>query len=267
MRLSPIALLCLLLPIQPVAAADPPGAAPAEVMIVGTYHFSNPGKDQHNVQADDVLTPERQQQLDAIAKGLMDFHPTLVAVEWPADVVDERYAKFRSGDLPPSRNEVVQLGFRLAKAAGMTSVHGIDADGDFPYEAVQAWAQQHGAMDRLNATQGEIEASTKKLTELQHDGTIGAALKHMNQPENITHDHASYADLMYYGSGSDQPGAKLLSAWQSRNNEICARLVQSLHPGDHAVVFYGAGHSYLLRQCVNQTPGLKLVEPNQYLPE
>lgn len=263
---SPIALLCLLLPFQSAAAADPPSEAPAEVMIVATYHFSNPGQDQHNVKSDDVLTPARQQQLQGIARGLMRFHPTLIAVEWPADAVEERYAKFRAGELPPSRNEVVQLGFRLAKDAGIASVHGIDADGDFPYEPVQAWAQQHGAADRLAATHEGIEASANKLSELQHSSTIAAALREMNRPETITQDHAAYADLMRYGSGEEQPGVKLLAAWQTRNLEICARLVQRLHPGDRAVVFYGAGHSYLLRQCVSQTPGLKLVEANQYLP-
>ena len=113
-------------------------------MIVGTFHFSNPGQDQHNVQADDVLTPTRQNQLQSISKSLLRFHPTVVAVEWPAELVNERYAKFKTGDLPVSRNEVVQLGFRLAKDAGIQSVYGIDVDGDFPYEPVQAWAQQHG---------------------------------------------------------------------------------------------------------------------------
>src|SRR5688500_15894971 len=91
--------------------------APARVMIVGTYHFSNPGHDQHNVVSDDVLEPARQKELEAIGAALARFAPTRVAVEWPKDVVDERYAKFRAGTLAPSRNEVVQLGFRVAERA------------------------------------------------------------------------------------------------------------------------------------------------------
>jgi hypothetical protein len=254
------------LPAFAVAAADPPAAAPIEVMIVGTYHFSNPGHDQHNVQADDVLAPERQKQLDAIATGLMRFHPTAVAVEWPAAVVDERYAKFRAGTLPPSNNEVVQLGFRLAKAANLDAVRGVDVDGDFPYEPVQAWAQQHDASQNLSAAQDKIEAMVQKITALQHDGSIADALREINRPENIARDYSFYADLVHYGSGDEHPGAKLLSAWNARNFEICARLVQGLHPGDHAVVFYGSGHAFLLRRCVAETPGLKLVEANDYLP-
>ena len=114
-----------------LAALLIPGVAtaadkPADVLIVGTYHFSNPGKDQHNVVSDDVLLPERQKQLEAIDKALARFKPTRVAVEWPAALVDERYAKFLAGTLEPSRNEVVQLGFRAAKTAGLKRVNGIE---------------------------------------------------------------------------------------------------------------------------------------------
>src|SRR5262245_48597480 len=108
------ALLCSLFALQAAGAAET-HELPAQVMIVGTFHFSNPGHDQHNVQADDVLTPERQRQLQAISKSLQRFRPTVVAVEWPAELVNERYTKFKAGELPPSRNEVVQLGFRLAQ--------------------------------------------------------------------------------------------------------------------------------------------------------
>lgn len=260
-----IAILFLLLPLRALANAEPEGKAPAEVMIVGTYHFSNPGRDQHNVDSVDVLAPERQQQLESIARTLMDFVPTLVAVEWPKSIVDERYARFRAGTLPPSSNEVVQLGFRLAGLAGLDSVHGIDADGDFPYEPVQAWARTNGAEKHLDAAQAKAAAITGKITDMQRSGTIGATLREMNRPEVITSDYGFYAELVRYGKDDEQPGAKLLAAWQARNLEICARLVQALRPGDRAVVFYGAGHSYLLRQCISQTPGMKLVEPNDYL--
>ena len=55
----------------------------------------------------------------------------------------------------------------------------------------------------------------------------------------------------------------LLAAWTARNIAICARLVQSAQPGDRVLVVYGAGHSFLLRQCVQQMPGWLLVEPDR----
>jgi hypothetical protein len=110
------------------AAAD----APVSVMIIGDFHMSNPGHDLHNMHVDDVLLPKPQAELDRITRALLRFKPTVVVAEWDTDTTRERYAKYVAGTLDPSHNEVVQLGFRLAKAANLASVYGIDVDGDFP---------------------------------------------------------------------------------------------------------------------------------------
>src|SRR5512141_3216498 len=116
-RHAAIGLLSLVLP-GLAAAAPAPAPAPVEVMIVGGFHMSNPGHDLHNVQVDDVLTAKRQAEIARIDRALGRFRPTVVAAEWPADLVAQRYPKYLDGSLAPSRNEVVQLGFRLAKASG-----------------------------------------------------------------------------------------------------------------------------------------------------
>jgi len=54
--------------------------------------------------------------------------------------------------------------------------------------------------------------------------------------------------------------------WYKRNFLICANIIQLSKPGDRIVVLFGAGHAFLLRQCIGQTRGFKLVEPNDYLP-
>ena len=53
MKLSIVAFSMLL--------AGPAFAAPApvEVMVLGAYHFGNPGRDTHNIKVDTVLTPQR----------------------------------------------------------------------------------------------------------------------------------------------------------------------------------------------------------------
>ena len=63
-----------------------------------------------------------------------------------------------------------------------------------------------------------------------------------------------------------QPGAELLAAWYKRNFYICAHLLQTAFPGDRVAVFYGYGHLFLLRQCVAETPGFRLIEATAYLP-
>jgi Family of unknown function (DUF5694) len=241
-------------------------AEPVSVMIVGDFHMSNPDKDMHNMQADDMLAPKRQAEIAAVTDALAKFKPTLVAAEWPADIAGQRYADYLKGSLAPSHNEVVQLGFRLAKTAKLKSFAGIDVDGDFPYEAVDTYAKAHGQSGILTASNAEIEKFVKKQDALLAGGTVSGVLRFLNDPALIKDGNAFYRSTLWVGGGKDQPGAELLTQWYRRNFLICANLVQRAKPGDHVVVFYGSGHAFLLRQCVSEMPGYKLVEPNDYLP-
>ncbi|MBS0363739.1 MAG: hypothetical protein JSR98_20385 [Proteobacteria bacterium] len=247
-------------------AAEPVTLAPAQVMIVGVFHMSNPGRDLHNVQVPDVLEAKPQGEIAAVAGALARFRPTKVGVEWPEDIVAERYKAYQAGTLAPSRNEVVQLGFRLAKDAHAEGVYSLDADGDFPYERLKNFAAGQGfqpLLDQLSAqTQVQVDLQSRMLSEKG----IAATLRYLNEPAQIQAGHAFYRSLLRIGKDSDQPGVDLVTAWYRRNFLICANLLALAKPGDRIVVFFGAGHAQLLRQCVTETPGLKLVEPNDYLP-
>lgn len=235
---------------------------PVEVMIVGMYHMSNPGHDLHDAKSDDVLQPKRQVEIERLAERINQFHPTKVGVEWDASVVKDRYPKYLAGTLPPSTNEVVQLGFRLAKKAN-AEVYGLDADGDFPWQRLKDYAEAYGFKQIIDNPSSSDD--TARLQHLIDTEGVVAALQFLNQPDRIQRDNAFYRKLLRVGSGTDQPGADLVAAWQHRNLLICANLLQVTKPGDRVVVFFGAGHAFLLRQCVEETPGLKFVDPQPFL--
>ncbi|MUV15441.1 DUF5694 domain-containing protein [Noviluteimonas gilva] len=262
-----LVLLGALLVVGDATAQEAAKPAPTKVMIVGTFHLDNPGRDVFNVQVDDVLAKKRQAELADIAKGLARFEPTQVMVEWPQATTDEQYASYRTGKLAPSRNEVVQLGFRLAALRDLERVNGIDVGGEFPFDAVKEYASTHGMQPRLDAALAGAGKEVKNLSERVASGSLGSVLRYMNTPERALENHGFYVDMLRYGEGDTQPGARLVSAWYARNLSICARLLQSLPEGGRAVVFFGEGHAYLLRQCIVEAPGVELVEPNDYLPK
>lgn len=248
------------------AGAAGPLKPPVEVMIVGGFHMANPGRDLHNLVVDDVLAPRRQAEIVQVTNALARFHPTKVAVEDDAADVPQRWAKYRAGTLPPSRNEVVQLGFRLAKTANLDTVYGVDVEGDFPFEPVQAWAAAHGKSALLDE-QGEIvDRGLAVESRILKENSVGALLRYMNDPAQIGEGNWFYRATLFMGEGDKQPGADLLTAWYHRNFMICANLLQIARPGDRIVVFYGSGHTFLLRQCVEETPGFRLIEPDAWLP-
>jgi Family of unknown function (DUF5694) len=259
-----IALMCAL---ASSPAAAEPAAAPVEVMILGVYHMANPGNDVHNMKADDVLVPKRQAEIAAVTTALARFKPDKVAVEWPAAIVASLYPRYLAGTLPPIINEVVQLGFRLAKTAGAKGVYGIDAAGDFPYQQVKSFADVHGFAGVLETNDAQAERDIAEKERILAEKGVSALLQRMNDPAYLRGDNASYRVLLRIGAGKDQPGVDLLSAWYRRNFLICANLLQLAQPGDRIVVLFGGGHAFLLRQCVAETPGLTLIEPNDYLPK
>ena len=67
--------LCLALLAIP-SASWPQSDARPEILVLGTYHMANPGHDIHNMQADDVLSPKRQQEITQLIEVLKRFRPT-----------------------------------------------------------------------------------------------------------------------------------------------------------------------------------------------
>ena len=212
--------------------------------------MANPGHDLHDTKADDVLAPKRQTEIKAITAHLARFRPTKIAVEWDASTVAERYPKYLDGTLAPSRNEVVQLGFRLGKARGAIPVYGIDADADMPYEKLINYAKSHGYGEFWSSIDTSVQRSVAEEQRLMDNGGIAGVLRYLNSPARLKLDNSWYRDTLRVGSGAEQPAVDLLTAWYRRNFAICANLMQLAKPGDRIIVLYGAGHAYQLRQCV-----------------
>lgn len=246
------------------ATATATAAEPARVLLLGSYHMANPGQDRINVEAADVLTPERQAQLQSVVDRLARFEPNRVAVEWSAEQASAAYAKYLDDTLPESRHEAVQIGFRLARQVGAQEVHGIDVPGPFPMDAVMAYAAETGQIGEIQAELGKVMAETTELSALSATD-IPAALRRANDRQFLAGGHALYMGLMRYGAGERQPGVDVMAAWTTRNLGMCARLVQQLDAGDRAVLVVGISHIEPIRECLRVMPGVEVEDAVDYL--
>ena len=255
-------------------AADPAPPASVEVMVLGTWHFANPGLDINNVRAEDVRTPERQAELEALAWALAQFRPTKIMVERVAtgpSLTDERYARFTPASLASDPDERVQIAYRLARKLGHDRVFAIDeqpAEGEpdyFPFGAVTTYAAANGMGERLEAVMEAPAAETRHFDAIQASNTIAQLLAHMNDPSGFFSSIGSYYGLLSIGDTTAQPGADLNAMWYLRNAKIFAKLMTVAQPGDRVLVVYGSGHNYWLRHFAAETPGFKSVDPIPYL--
>ncbi len=246
---------------------------PIEVMFLGTYHIGNPGLDLNNMKPDNIFTPKRQKELDALVNSLSTFKPTLIMVEDQAEAptfVSEYFAKFTRAKLATADNELAQVAFRLAYKLDIKKVHGIDeqpSKGEpdyFPFDKVEAYAKSHGLTQELKAWNDINARCVKANDEKLQKGTIISVLMDLNKPENPCESQV-YNGLLRFGDGDNQPGADLNSAWYLRNAKIFSKLTSIAKPGDRIFLLFGHGHGYWLRHFIQETPGFKLVDPRPFL--
>jgi len=240
-----------------------------QLMVLGTGHFANPGRDLINVHVDDVLTGARQAQLDSVAKELASFHPTYIAVEWPPshqDIIDEHYRAYRDGHYQLSRDEKEQIGFRLAAALGLSRVYGVDWNESPPGcdEKAFDWyeyAQTHGQ-------QAQVAALMRKGSGIVPLGsrTIGQWLWELNRPDVLAANHRNYFDIAAVGDAQQQPGANWVGSWYARNLRIFNNIVQLTQKAqDRVLVVYGQGHAYLLQQFAKESGAFRVVNVDSVL--
>jgi hypothetical protein len=266
------------LAITVAAVAGPPSIAadkPVEVMVLGTYHMGNPGLDVNNMQADSVLTPQRQEELAALARALATFKPTKILIETQTagpEFHDPGYSRFTPAQLATAANEIVQIGYRLAHLMQHEHVFGIDEQpgaGEpdyFPYDALQAFLASAGRASELERLNEPIRAELAHFAAAQRSSTVAQLLARMNAPNSIyTTIGPFYYELLRFGDGEQQPGADLNGGWYLRNAKIFAKLTHVTVPGDRVVVIFGAGHNYWLRHFAGETPGYVVIDPLPFL--
>jgi len=246
---------------QESPAEKPAAGIRAEVLVLGVYHMANPGRDIFNMQADDVLAPKRQADITGVIEVLKKFHPTKIAVE--ADVWDDRipkrYADYLAGKHELTRNEVEQIGFRLAKEFGHKTVYPVDVDGEFPFQRIVNYAKASGRSKELDAMMAEIGGMVKAQNAFLDSHTVLETLLYMNADDKVAEDVGFYYRQAHFGEPGDWAGADLVSDWFRRNMRIYSNVAQLADsPNDRVLVIIGAGHLGWLQHNFASDPSLRL---------
>lgn len=245
---------------SPVASQAQSDARP-EILVLGTYHMSNPGRDVFNMKADDVLAPKRQREIAELIEALKQFHPTKVAIEAEvgSERVSQQYSDYRAGKYALTANEIDQIGYRVAKELGHSTVYPIDIEGDFPLPHVTNYAKANGKTKTLEAIEAGWGAQVKQQDDFLHSHTVLETLEYMNADPKAAENMGSYYSLVPLGDPDDSAGADLLAAWFQRNIRIYQNIVKLVEsPREKILVIHGAGHLAWLRQDVSNDPSVKL---------
>ena len=243
---------------------------PTKVLLLGTFHFAYPNLDGHKTDSANfvnVLSPQRQKEMAELAEVVRRFKPTRMYVEsFRQAYHDSLYSAYRAGNYTLGRNEIFQIGYRVAGMMNLTKVYCVDAS-NFMSENSNRFAFIDSMWNAPKSNR-ERDAYWSRLYKKMYD--LGDSLnKELTMLENfllmaepITQRRMHGAYMVGGFNTKDQSGPDGLAMWwYSRNLRIFNNILNTSPAGeDRIVVLFGNGHAPILRHCFEASPEFELVE-------
>ena len=248
-RLCAACLLCA----SAIAPAQAPDAGKSRVMVAGMFHFANPGRDMVKTRVIDVMATENQAYLDGLATRMAGFKPTHVLVECnPADQsqYDQRYADYLAGRYELPSNETYQLGFRVAKRAGLRGVACFDEqDIGWNAQPMFDYMDKHDPQARQDI-EGTYKALSAQMDGEQATLSLEQLLRLASDPARDALNKAMYLRTNAVGAGDGFAGADAAASWWHRNFRMYANIQKAAVPGSRVLVLAGQGHAAILKDLL-----------------
>ena len=270
-----------------------------EILLLGTYHFSNPGLDKFNMEVENYMGEKRQAQIEELNQKLLKFEPNKVYVERRPEYqnqLDSLYNLFKEENKKLSdlskrpENEIYQIGFKLAKQRDINKIHCIDAPGVWLGQYADFLADTF-ELDFYKEYEKEGMAIMKSMNKRFNENTVLDNLIFMNQWENIMKNQYYYNNIaikikdtvgiMFSKQEVEQEidglpyslrswdfeniGVELVSEWYKRNLLIYRNILENAKAGDRIILIFGQGHIRYLHQMLSDNPDFEVIDPLEYL--
>lgn len=263
-------LYVLAMPLCLSALAQQKQEKQVKVLLLGTFHFNNPGLDVAQFKDADILSPKRQQEVEEILSLLKSYSPDKIFIEAvPArqPQTDSSFAAYRTGNKKPGPSETEQLGFRLAAQLGLPTVYGVDyQEAEFPFDSLMKSAAEAGQTDITSFVQHTIEEIQRSFNEALEKSTIKEMLLRENSEDLTRLQHEFYFKLLPAGRPGNHIGSYLVSEWWRRNMVIYENILKQLDGHEERIlVIFGSGHTAILNELMKFNTALKLVPVSDVL--
>lgn len=236
-----------------------------EILLVGTFHFDNPGADVVKTKTFDIHSRAAQDDLKELAQKIADFKPTKIFVEWPykqQSQLDSIYAQFKSDNIYKS-DEIYQLAFRAAKLNPATQIVAIDYNNtDFPFGKLMNSIQKNKQTDIENYISEMIKKQEKETNDkIDNKVSLKEMLLDNNTQKERNEMNEFYDKVLTVGDNDDFIGAYLTSEWMRRNLYMWSLLKKNTSKNDERVmVLLGSSHIAMIERYIDASHNWKTVE-------
>lgn len=241
--------------------------APPILMLFGTFHFANPARDLVKSGVNDVLSAASQSYLAELTQRISKYNPSHILLEYdPTEdqSVNNRYGKYRNDEYQLSRDEIEQLGFRIAKSLGLNRVHSFD-ERNIPWLSEKLFEQLNKSPEIEKQFNEAIFQLTEEEKSAQSTLSLRELLKRYNSAEMDRRNKSLYLMTNAIGVDENFVGADASASWWHRNFRMFARIQKFAQPGARLLVIGGQGHIAVIRDLVKLDPNLISEEIDFYL--
>jgi hypothetical protein len=244
---------------------------PSKVLLLGTFHFGYPNLDSHKTDSSkfiDVLSAERQKEIQELADVIKVFKPTRIYIESSSQRYhDSLYTEYLNDRYTPGRNEVYQVGYRVAKQLGHAKVYAVDAS-NYASENYNRYPQIDSMWNHPDVVDSARDKYWDAMYRKFYDAgdsieTTLTMLENfllMAEPATLYRMHGHYLSGGFNTKNSDGPDI-LAMWWYSRNLRIFNKILRTQPTKeDRIVVLFGNGHMPILKHCFQSSPEFEVVE-------
>ncbi|HJS56114.1 MAG TPA: DUF5694 domain-containing protein [Chitinophagaceae bacterium] len=238
-----------------------------KVLLLGCFHFDNPGLDVAKFENANILSEKRQKEVLEVVEILKQFKPDKIFVEVPVELqgrLDSNLMKYKDGQFTLRGSETHQLGYRLAKELNLPSLYAVDFRGaQFPFDSLIKSATEAKQFQLLSYMKRSIDSIQNDFNESLKNNTIKELLLKQNTNAAAELQVGGYFDFLVAGKEGNHIGSYLTSEWWRRNMIIYENILKRLSGKEEKIlVIFGAGHTALLREMMKYNKNFELVPIN-----
>lgn len=245
-----------------------------EVLLIGTFHYNNPGADVVKTKSFDILKDESQKELGLIASKIIKFNPTKVFVEWDFDeqtALDSLYKLYKNDNYFTNdnlsdfyrKNEIFQLAFRVAALGKVDQVNGIDYRTEFPFDSLMIVLEENRQVEIQSRIGEMIEVFTKDFdSKIAKGESLLDLTYYLNTPRLREMSNEFHNEIpLLAGSKDNFIGPFLTSEWYKRNLYMWSLIQKGIEIDDNRImVLVGASHAAILKNFIDGNGEWKVVE-------
>ncbi|MGH7710776.1 MAG: DUF5694 domain-containing protein, partial [Gemmatimonadaceae bacterium] len=175
-------------------------------------------------------------------------------------------ARYRAMTLPPNRNEVVQIAFRLALRLHHNAVYPIDDDSFLDLnDSLKAADQRRPEFKKTrDSIVAVLQNEAAAINVWMRTTTIREHLLRLNSDEALHGGNSlgMFGGYLQVGEGQNYGGPQFLAQWYARNFNMAHNLTRTLRPDVRRIlVVVGSGHVPPLRNLLDEAPQFCPVSP------